>query len=187
MKRVNAPIKGLIISLIVAVAAFGIYFALLSKKNYYVVDNASAKTYYFKINQGSEQIISGGQTVRTNLKKGINQIIVMDDNKKKLLDTSIVVKKDRGLLNISRQPYYINRQYYGYIRNRDSLLLAHPNTLDGKRVFGDFKETRKLYEEDFYFNVDEKYDPIVKNIDKIESRTKIFRKEDFIIYKENEK
>ena len=38
---------------------------------------------------------------------------------------------------------------------------------------------KKLYIEDFYYNVDEDYDKIIKNIDKLESRTKIYRKEDF--------
>jgi hypothetical protein len=45
---------------------------------------------------------------------------------------------------------------------------------------------KKLYIEDFYYNVDEDYDKMIKNIDKLESRTKIYRKEDFKnFYKEN--
>ena len=43
-----------------------------------------------------------------------------------------------------------------------------------------------MYIEDFYYNLDEDYDKVIKNIDKIESRTKIYRKQDFLdFYKEN--
>ena len=40
----------------------------------------------------------------------------------------------------------------------------------------------RLYTDDFYFNIDEDYDKVVKNVQKVESRTKIFRKHDFLNY-----
>lgn len=54
--------------------------------------------------------------------------------------------------------------------------------IDGKPYYGNPKHFNQLYTEDFYYNIDENYDKIIKNIDKIESRTKIFRKEDFLNY-----
>ena len=54
------------------------------------------------------------------------------------------------------------------------------------KLTGHVIKHKKLYIEDFYYNVDEDYDKVIKNIDKVESRTKIYRKEDFkLFYKEN--
>ncbi|NHW58837.1 hypothetical protein HA378_27105, partial [Escherichia coli] len=64
-----------------------------------------------------------------------------------------------------------------------SLLLSHGKTvIDDKDYLGDVTHYNKLYIEDFYYNVDEDYDAVVKNIQKVESRTKLFRKQDFLNY-----
>ena len=42
-----------------------------------------------------------------------NQIKVLDGQKKMLYDSGFVVNKNRGLLNIAHQDYYINEQFYG--------------------------------------------------------------------------
>ena len=180
----NSPaLKGFIISFAAVLVAFGIYFVFLAKKNYYVVDNPTSSTYYFKINNGTESIISGGQTVEVSLKKGANRIAVYDANKKALYDSAFNVDKIRGLLNIANQDYYVNTQYYGYNLNKDSLLTAlGTTTIDGQPYYGGAKKMNKLYTEDFYYNVNEDYDQLIKNIDKVESRSKIFRKQDYINY-----
>lgn len=72
----NSSLKGLLIAAVAFIVAFGIYF-LLAKKNYYVVDNPTPNTYYFKINNGSEGIISAGQYVHVDLNKGKNSIQVL--------------------------------------------------------------------------------------------------------------
>lgn len=179
----NPGLKGFIISFLFVILAFCIYFFFLAKKNYFLVDNPSQKSYYFKINNGSEKIIPAGQSLKVNLHKGINNIAVFDENKKPLYDSAFEVKKIRGLLNISHQDYYIYRQYYGYNLNKDSLLGTQKTLLiDGKRYLGGAKHFNKLYTDDFYYNVDEDFDKIIKNIDDVESRVKIFRKQDFINY-----
>src|SRR5688500_18886622 len=110
----NSSLKGLLIAAVAFIVAFGIYFLFLAKKNYYVVDNPTPNTYYFKINNGSEGIISAGQYVHVDLNKGKNSIQVFDQNKKMLYDSAFEVNKLRGLINISHQDYYVNDQYYGY-------------------------------------------------------------------------
>lgn len=183
MFKKNPQVLGFYISVAFALVAFGIYFLFLSKKNEYLVDNPTSNTYYFKINNGEEKIIVGGQYVPVQLNQGKNTIQVLDANKKPLYDSAFQVNKLRGLINISQSDYYINRQYYGYGINKDSLLLALPQTeIDGKKYFGAPKKFSALYTEDFYYNVDEDYDKVVKNIDKVESRTKIFRKQDYLNY-----
>lgn len=180
---ISSPIKGLLISVACVLAAFAIYFLLLAKRNYYVLDNPSDQTFYVEINQTPSKIISGGQTVKIDLNKGNNEIKVFDGNRKILYDSIIHVEKLRGLLNIAHQDYYINTQYYGYNLDRDSLLLNLPKTnIDGKMYLGAAKKVNKLYTEDFYYNVDEDYDKIIKNIQQVESRTKIFRKQDYLNY-----
>ena len=49
MKK-NAPLIGFAVAAFVTLVAFGIYFVFLAKKNEYLVDNPTNKTYYFKIN-----------------------------------------------------------------------------------------------------------------------------------------
>ena len=61
--KISPSTKGLIISLFTVLVAFGIYFLFLAKKNYYLVDNPTENTFYFKVNNGDEKIISAGQKV----------------------------------------------------------------------------------------------------------------------------
>lgn len=179
----NPSLKGLLIASVVFILAFGVYFFFLAKKNYYLVDNPTPDTYYYKINNGSEGVISGGQFVKVDLKKGKNSIKVFNQNKKLLYDSAFEVNKVRGLINIAHKDYYVNDQYYGYNLKKDSLLLALDKTIiDEKPYFGGAKHFNKLYTDDFYYNVDEEYDQLIKNIDKVESRSKIFRKQDYLNY-----
>lgn len=182
MKK-NPALAGLLFSLLAAAFAFAIYFLFLAKKNYYVVDNPTPKTYYFKINNGEEKIISAGQFLKVDLNKGKNSIQVFDEQKKPLYDSVFNVNKIRGLVNITHSDYYIHEQFYGYNVKKDSLLLAKDKTIiDGKPYYGGAKHFNKLFTDDFYYNVDEDYDKVIKNVQKIESRSKIFRKQDFLNY-----
>lgn len=182
MKK-NPALAGFIYASLATAFAFGVYFLFLEKKNYYLVDNPTPNTYYFKINNGAENILAAGQFLKVNLNKGKNNIKVFDENKKVLYDSAFEVKKIRGLVNISHSDYYVHRQYYGYNLNKDSLLMSLGQTeIDGEKYYGAPQKIQKLYTEDFYYNIDEDYDKIIKNIDKMESRTKIFRKQDFLNY-----
>src|SRR5690606_2941854 len=108
--------------------AFGIYFLFLAKKDYYLVDNPTENTYYFNLNNGGENTITAGQQFPIDLRKGRNNVKVFDGQKKLLYDSVFVVKKNRGLLNIAHQDYYINEQFYGYGLNKDSLIMARKST-----------------------------------------------------------
>lgn len=186
MKNLSASVKGLIFSLLAMGFAFAIYFLFLAKPNYYLVDNPTPETYYFKINNGGENILSAGQYLKVDLNKGKNKIQVFDQNKRMIYDSAFTVEKVRGLINITNKDYYINNQYYGYGLNKDSLMATKPGIeIDKKQYLGDVKKTNKLYIEDFYYNLDEEYDRVIKNVAKVESRTKIFRKQDFINYYNN--
>lgn len=181
--KISPATKGLIISVIAVLFAFGVYFLFLAKKNYYLVDNPTGETYYFRLNKGDEKIIAAGQMLKVNLNKGKNEIQVFDGKKELLYDSAFVVNKNRGLLNIAHQDYYINEQFYGYGLDKDSLLSARKTTvIDGKKYVNAPKHFNKLYTDEFYYNIDEDYDKIVKNVQKVESRTKIFRKVDFLNY-----
>lgn len=186
MKNLSASVKGLIFSLLAMGFAFAIYFLFLAKPNYYLVDNPTPETYYFKINNGRENILSAGQYLKVDLNKGKNKIQVFDQNKKMIYDSAFTVEKVRGLINITNKDYYINNQYYGYGLNKDSLMATKPGIeIDKKQYLGDVRKTNKLYIEDFYYNLDEEYDRVIKNVAKVESRSKIFRKQDFINYYNN--
>lgn len=182
MKK-NPALTGFIISVLVVIMAFGVYFVFLAKKDYFLVDNPTPEVYYFRLNDDDERIITSGQYIKVDMPRGKNSIKVYDNKKTMLYDSVFTVNKGRGLLNISHQDYYINTQYYGYDLKRDSLLSAIGTTMiDGKAYHGAPKLFNSLYTDDFYYNLDEKYDPVVKNIQKVEARTKIFRKQDFLNY-----
>jgi hypothetical protein len=180
--NLSAPTKGLLWSLLAFAMAFGIYFVFLSKKNSYLADNASGQTMYLSINGGPSLTVGAGQSIKVDLGKGKNSIQLQDEAKKALFDTTFVVNKSRGLLNLAKADYYINRQYYGYNVNKDSVFLMSKINIDGKTYQGDVSKTKAFYSENFYYNLDEDYDGVIKNIDKVESRSKIFRKQDFITY-----
>lgn len=181
--KISPSTKGLLISIATVLLAFGIYFQFLAKRNYYLVDNPKPNTFYFKINNGKENIITSGQMVQVPLKMGRNAVKVFDGQKKLLYDSAFTVKKNRGLLNITHGDYYINEQFYGYGVNRDSLIATRRQTeIDGKMYVNSPVHFNKLYTDDFYYNIDEQYDKVVKNVQKTESRTKIFRKADFLNY-----
>ena len=181
--KISASTKGLIIAVLTVLFAFGVYFLFLAKRNYYLVDNPTDNTYYFILNNGRENTITAGQNFKVDLKKGRNRVKVLDDKRNLLYDSAFEVKKDRGLLNIANEDYYINEQFYGYGLNKDSLIAARKATvIDNKNYLNEPKLMNRLYSEDFYYNVDEDYDKVIKNVQKIESRTKIFRKDDFLIY-----
>lgn len=181
--KISASTKGLIIAVFTVLFAFGVYFLFLAKRNYYLVDNPTDQTYYFILNGGRENTITAGQNFQVDLQKGQNRVKVFDNKHNLLYDSAFVVKKDRGLLNITHQDYYINEQFYGYGLNKDSLIAARKATvIDNKNYLNEPKLMDRLYSEDFYYNVDEDYDKVIKNVQKVESRTKIFRKDDFLIY-----
>ena len=184
--EISPSTKGLIISVITVLLAFGIYNFFLAKRNYYLVDNPTEKTFYFNINNGEQKTITAGQKFQVDLNKGKNQIKVFDNQKKMLFDSAFTVKKNRGLLNIAHEDYYINEQFYGYGLNKDSLIATRRQTnIDGKMYVNTPVRFNKLYTDDFYYNIDEEYDGVVKNIQKVESRTKIFRKFDYLNYYKN--
>ncbi len=181
--RKDPAVAGFIYALLATIMAFAIYFLFLAKRNHYLVDNPTPEIYYFKINNGEEKIIASGQFVKVDLKQGKNNIQVFNKEKKLMYDSAFNVKKVRGLINITHSDYYINRQYYGYNLKKDSLLLALDKTvIDGQSYFGAPKKFSKLYTDDFYYNIDEEYDRLIKNIAKVEYREKIFRKQDFLNY-----
>ena len=103
----NAAVRGFVISVLAVVFAFGVYFLFLAKKNYYLVDNPSQNNYYFKINNGEENIVAAVQSVKVNMQKGANKIAVFDAEKKLLFDSTFQVKKLRGFLNIAHEVFYI--------------------------------------------------------------------------------
>jgi len=81
MKK-NAPLIGFLSAFGVMLLAFIIYFLFLAKKNEYLVDNPTSKTFYFKINNGDEKIITAGQYVKVDLNRGKKNEIKFLMNKK---------------------------------------------------------------------------------------------------------
>ena len=182
MKKINAPTLGFIIAFSASVISMLIYFVFLQKDHYFLIDNPTNKPIELTINQVKYQIESN-QNQKVELEKGYNTIQFKDKNGQ-IKDTFFNVNSQRGVINPTLNEYITFTQYYGYIPNKDSLMTSKSTTINNKIYFGDLKQENSIFISDFYFNLDEDYQKLIKNIDTLERRKKIFRKADFINFYE---
>ena len=96
MKK-NAPLIGFLSAFGVMLLAFIIYFLFLAKKNEYLLDNPTSKTFYFKINNGDEKIITAGQYVKVDLNRGKKNEIKVFDEQKCLVDATVQRRLSRHI------------------------------------------------------------------------------------------
>lgn len=177
----NKSLLGFIIAVVFFGLAFWVYDFFLKKNEYFLMDNPTSESVSVRWNE-QKITLPAYQFVNVNFKNGRNRLQVLFKDSI-IVDTLISIQNPkRFLLNPTRSEYIIFTQYYGYVPNKDSLLKSHQTKVDEKLYFGEIIKTKSLFIKDFYYNINEDFDKIIRNIDSIERRKKIFRKEQFKNY-----
>lgn len=183
----KAPLVGFVISVLLVTATVLYYRFFLRTEETFLLDNPTEQSLNIVLN-GKKYSLAPKQTASIEVLDGKNTVsAVSEDGKTILKDTFFLAEKPRrGIVNPTFSDYYIFKRYYGYIKNIDSLYKAHQTTIDGKVYFGEIKASKDLFINNFYFNIDQDFPKIVNKHDSIESRTKIFRKNQFLeFYRSN--
>ncbi|MCB9202593.1 MAG: hypothetical protein H6604_06050 [Flavobacteriales bacterium] len=183
-KKISPSLLGFLIAVILSVGSMAVYFVFLQKDEFYLLDNPTSKPTVVELNDVKYHLQPYEQK-KVDLNKGRNSIKIYDDKNKIIRDTFFNVETKRGVINPTFNKYYIFTQYYGHVENKDSLMLSESMNIDNKNYFGKIEADSTLFISDFYFNLNEDFQKVIKNIDSLERRKKIFRKKDFIDYYTN--
>ncbi|MDR3273293.1 MAG: hypothetical protein LBT29_07420 [Flavobacteriaceae bacterium] len=183
----KAPLIGFIIGVLLLTTVVSYYKFFLEKEETFLMDNPTEQSLNITLN-GKKYFLAPKQTTYIEILDGKNTIsAVSKEGDMVLKDTFFLAENSRRcVVNPTLSDYYIFRRYYGYIKNIDSLYKAHKTVIGGKEYFGEIKIDKNLFINDFYFNIDQDFAKIVNKGDSIESRTKIFRKNQFLeFYRSN--
>ncbi|MDR2121800.1 MAG: hypothetical protein LBP34_01625 [Flavobacteriaceae bacterium] len=172
---------GLLVSISLCVISILIYKFFIEKEDEFLLDNPTENSIKVVFN-GETYSLAPGQTLGVPVFSGKNTLSSTYENGDVILkDTFFTVKKtNRGLINPTLSTYYTFRRYYGHIKNIDSLYKTHKTIIDGKEYVGEIKGHKDLVLQDFYFNVNQNFSRIINKVDSIESRVKLFRKNQFL-------
>lgn len=170
-----------LIGFLVVLLALGLivlfYNTFLNKETGYVIDNPSQEKLVLDISN-STFTIAPNQTLRVNLEKGKHTLKYTYNNNE--IDTVITIQKMNGLLNPTGAIYYTFNRPYGVRENVDSLFKTNHITIDDKVYYGKILKSDRLYIENFYYNLDEKFPKMfIKKGDHHTDLMKIFNEEDF--------
>ncbi|WP_128330357.1 hypothetical protein [Apibacter sp. HY039] len=174
-------LMGLFIAVILSIISFFVYKIFIEKKDSFLLDNPTEKSIDVFLN-GDKYVLAPGQTLAVAVKDGRNTISSSTDKGSLILkDTFFNVKRtDRGLINPTLSEYYSFRRYYGHIKNIDSLYKIHKTVIDGDEFVGEIKRYNHLVIENFYYNVNQNFPKVINKVDSVESRVKLFRKNQFL-------
>lgn len=177
----NPQVTGFFIALAMALFSLIFYWIFIDQKQYVIIDNPTEKTCKITLND-NEIILAPKQSSEVTIKK--NNVITAFLNDSLLFKQKKFTAENtkRALINPTLSDYYTYRNYYGYAKNKDSLLKAQHIYIDSTLYFGEIKKYNTLYINDFYLNIDQNYPKIKKSQDTLQGIVKIFRKSQFIEY-----
>ena len=177
----NPQVTGFFIALAMTVFSLVFYLVFIDQKQYVLIDNPTEKTCRVTLND-KKIILAPKQSLQIDIKEKNNITTFLDDS---LLYENKIFFADnikRALINPTLSEYYTYKNYYGYVKNKDSLLKASHIYIDSIVFFGEIRKLNQLYIKDFYLNLDQNYPSIKKNQDTLTGIIKIFRKNQFIDY-----
>lgn len=174
-------LQGLLIALFIGIISFFIYKFYIEKNDEFLLDNPNKEEIKVLVN-GKSYLLAGGQSLSIPVNSGKNTISCQNKQGNVILkDTFFVITKNkRGLINPSLATYFTFKRYYGHIKNRDSIYRAHRKNINGKEFLGEIGEYNQLVIQDFYYNINQNFPKIINKVDSIESRIKLFRKNQFL-------
>ena len=156
-----------------------VYFEVIQKKSYYIVDNPTKATLNITIDQ-NEYVVSPGQQLQINLEQGKHSLAVSSPvDSLNFPESNFEVNKPRGLINPTRSVYFIYGLPYGPMVDKDSIYTQLKAVYKGKTYVGDVKIDSTIYNEDFYYNLNEDFPSFTRKSENSSLRKKIFRIGDF--------
>lgn len=180
----KSPFLGFALSIICMILIIGIY-TIFSKKKEILIDNPTNSSIRIKLNN-EEYILISHQYIKGKVVEGKNTLsieFIDKDSIKVVRDTFFIINKlsEIGLINPTFSDYYLFRQYYDKLNNeQDSLYFSQSIIIDGKEYFGDIKKNHSIYIDDFDLNINENFPKFIKKENVIQSRKKLFRKNEFL-------
>lgn len=179
MKKLSPSFIGFLIALLVTILSLVVYFEVILKKSYYLIDNPTKATLNVTIDQ-NKYVVSPGQELKINLEKGQHTLEVASEvDSLNFPASTFEVKRVRGLINPTRSVYFIYGLPYGPMVDKDSIFGKLKTTYQGKTYLGDVKIDSTIYNEDFYYNLDEDFPAFTRKSENDTLRKKIFRVGDF--------
>ncbi len=179
MKK-NPTFRGFLFAVIAVIASYGLSQFMNKKKLEYIIDNPTSQKIKVKVDDNSYDIEPFSfKKIELNIGEHIL------NNEHKFRRGHIL----HGVINPTKSTYYMYKRYYGSVANRDSVFSNAP-IINIKNIDYKFTDTVSSYFiQDFYYNLDEVF-PSWTNSQKdslnIDSRKKIFRKNDFINFYKTE-
>lgn len=179
MKKLSPSLIGFLFALVVSVLSMVLYFNYIEKERYYLIDNPTEATIYVNLD-GEEYVISPRQHIRIKLNRGEHNLAVSSDvDSLNFPQTDFLVRDVQGLINPTRSVYFTFAMPYGPMVDKDSIFGELHADYQGKTYYGDIQIDSSVYNESFYYNLDEKFPKITRKSDNKELRVKIFRVGDF--------
>ncbi len=166
-------ITGLVIAIIVVVFSYVGSQFMNQKELEFIIDNPTSETIKVQLDDKEYEVEANSFKV-IDLEVGEHVL-----NGKDVFTYDFI---HHGVLNPTRSTYYMYKRYYGSVAKKDSIFEHAPVLkLEGKEY--KFTDTVSHYFiQDFYYNLNEDFPSWTnsqKDSLKIDSRKKIFRKDDF--------
>lgn len=166
-------ITGLVIAIAVVVFSYIVSQFMNQKQLEFIIDNPTSEAIEVQLDNEKHTIEANSFKV-VELEVGKHML-----NGKDMFTYDFI---HHGVINPTRSTYYLYKRYYGSVAKKDSIFEHAPVLkIDGKEYR--FTDTVSHYFiQDFYYNLNEEFPNWTnskKDSLKIDSRKKIFRKDDF--------
>lgn len=179
MKKLSPNLIGFLFALVASIVIMIVYFQFIEKERYFLMDNPTESTIYVTLD-GKEYVVSPRQQIKLNLKRGEHSMEVISEvDSLNFPKTDFVIHNVQGLLNPTRSVYFTFAMPYGPMVDKDSIFGELKVNFEGKTYYGDIQIDSSVYNENFYYNLDEHFPKITKRSQNKELRIKIFRVGDF--------
>ena len=173
----SASFFGFSVAFLFSIGGLFYYLYFLKKENYYYLDNPTKNEIEVSVDN-KKYLIKPETFEKIELKKGKHAIKIQHSTFS--LDTFLFVNDVNGVINPSLSDYYIYKKYYGYRKNKDSIIDALSKVkIDETYYRGAIVHCHDLTIEGFDYGLDESFPKIIQK-DTLNDRKKIYRKKDFV-------
>lgn len=173
-------LTGLMIAVLVVIFSYVVSHFMNQKELEFIIDNPTSEKISVQIDD-QNHVIEAHSFKIIGLETGEHTL----NGEHKFIYDFI----HQGVLNPTRSTYYIYKRFYGSVAKKDSVFQNAPVLKIADKEYR-FTDTISAYFiQDFYYNLNENFPDWTnsqKDSLKIDSRKKIFRKEDFEVFYKKE-